>query len=61
MPFQAILSLVLYLLSFVGLVFFVWPGVFLWAIGVVHAIPMIHNMRADRRAQRIIEAIEKKD
>lgn len=61
MPFQAILNLVLYLLSFVGLIFFITPGVVIWAVAVVHAVLMIHNKRADRRAQKIIDAIGKKD
>jgi tetrahydromethanopterin S-methyltransferase subunit E len=61
MPLQAIISLVLYLASFVGLLFFITPGVVIWAIAVVHAILMIHNRRADKRAQKIIDAIEKRD
>ena len=61
MPFQALINFVIYVGSFVGVLLFVWPGVLLWGIGVVHAILMIQNRRADRRAQRIVEAIEKSD
>ena len=65
MPFQAILNLVLYVLAivltFVGLILFSAPGILIWALAVAHAVLMIHNKRAERRAQRIIDAIEKSD
>lgn len=61
MPFQALINFVIYVGSFVGLLFFVWPGVFLGSIAVIHAILMIQNRRADRRAQRIVEAIKGED
>ena len=61
MPFQAIISFVIWFGSFLGLVFFVVPGVFLWAIAVLHAILMIQNKRADDRTRRIVEAIRGDD
>lgn len=56
-PFQAILNFFIYVASIFGLILFT-PGVMLWAIGVIHAILVIHNKRADARAQRIIDAVE---
>ncbi len=61
MPFQAIISFVIWIGSFAGLLFFVWPGVFLWGIAVVHAILMIQNRRAEKRTERIVEAIRGDD
>ncbi len=61
MPFQAIISFVLWISSFFGLLFFVWPGVFLWMIAVIHAILMIQNRRAEKRTERIVEAIRGED
>jgi uncharacterized membrane protein YqaE (UPF0057 family) len=58
MPFQALINLVLCILSIIGFVF-LWPGVVMSVVAVAHAILMIHNQRADRRAQRIIDAIER--
>jgi tetrahydromethanopterin S-methyltransferase subunit E len=60
MPFQAILSFVIWISSFFGLFFFISPGVFLWAVAVIHAVLMIQNRRANRRARQIIEAIERR-
>ena len=56
-PFQAIVNLVIYVAAWIGLFFFVVPGVILWAIGAVHAIFVIHNKRADKRARMIVDAI----
>lgn len=44
-PFQAILNLVLTL--------------FLWIPGAVHALFVVHNMYEDRRARRIIDALDR--
>ena len=44
-PFQAIVNLVLTLL--------------LWVPGVVHALLVVHEFHADRRAERVVRAIER--
>jgi hypothetical protein len=55
-PFAALLNAVVYAAAWLATPFIV-PGIILWAIGVVHAIVVINNKRADRRTRRIIDAI----
>ena len=56
-PFAALPNLIVYAAAWIGLFFFIVPGVILWAIGVAHAIVVINNKRADRRTRQIIDAI----
>lgn len=56
-PFQALVSLGLALLSAIGLLFFLLPGLLLWLLSVAHAFAVIGNARADKRARRIIAAV----
>jgi hypothetical protein len=57
-PVQALLNGVVYLLAWFGLLFFVVPGVIAWLIGVVHAMVIISGKNADKRTQRIVNAVE---
>ncbi len=59
-PFQAIINLFIYILAIVGLLFFFIPGVILWLIGVAHAFPVISGKKADQRARKIVDALERK-
>jgi hypothetical protein len=56
-PFAAILNLLVYVAAWIGLLFLVVPGVILWVISVAHAIVVISNRRADKRTQKIVDAI----
>lgn len=56
-PFQATLNFLLYVAAWIGLFLGGMPGVILWAIGAAHAIFVIHNKRADKRARMIADAI----
>lgn len=56
-PFQAVISLVLYLLAWVGLFFFLIPGFLCWVVAVAHAILVINGKRADQRAEKIARAV----
>jgi hypothetical protein len=57
-PFQALVNLVLYILSIVCwlTILFAHAGFVLWAIAALHAILSINNAREERRARRIIAA-----
>jgi hypothetical protein len=56
-PFQAIFSFVLWVLAWVGVIFFVVPGVILWLLLVVHAFKLISDNKADRRTREIVDAM----
>jgi hypothetical protein len=58
--FQAILNLVLYNVAIVLVVtmVFSWAGVIVWAVGVLHAVLVIHNHKAERRNQALIDAVK---
>ncbi|GIL40486.1 hypothetical protein [Roseiterribacter gracilis] len=56
-PFQSIVSFVLWVFAWVGLIFFVVPGVILWLLLVVHAFKLISDNKADRRAREIADAV----
>jgi hypothetical protein len=57
--FQAILNFVLYATALVFAITIVLfeLGVIAWLIGVVHAVLVINNHRADQRSRAIIEAM----
>jgi UPF0716 family protein affecting phage T7 exclusion len=57
-PVQALLNGVIYLLAWIGLMFFIIPGVIAWLIGVVHAMAIISGKNADKRTERIVNAVE---
>jgi len=56
-PIQAVISLCLYILACFGLLFFFIPGVLLWLVSVAHAFAVISGGRADKRTQKIVDAI----
>lgn len=56
-PFQAIISLIIYIFSWLGLFLFFVPGLLLWFVAVVHAVLVINNTRADRRTEKIVKAM----
>lgn len=58
-PIQAIFNLVLYVLSVAFWLTIVLHtlGFAFWAIGVVHAVLAINNARENRRARRIVAAM----
>ena len=60
--FQAIFNLILYVAAIVLTVtlLFSGAGFGLWLIGVIHAILTINQVKADRRAKAMLDAIEKK-
>ena len=59
-PFQAILNAIIYVLAIILVVtvFFGLVGVGLWAIGVAHAVFVIHGKRTDQRTERMIAAMK---
>ena len=61
-PFQALFNLILYVLSIVCWITIVLHsvGLFLWAIGFIHAALAIHGAHEDRRARLIADAIERR-
>lgn len=56
-PIQGIVNLCLYIMSWFGLFFFVIPGVLLWGIACAHACYVVVNHGADKRTQKITNAI----
>ena len=58
-PFQAVINFVIYVFAFIGLFVFIFPGIILWAIGVIHAFAVISSKNADQRAQKIVDAIRR--
>ena len=54
----AILNAFLYFGSFWGWLFFAWPGMLLWFLGVLHAWAVIGTAKADRRMERMMRATE---
>jgi uncharacterized membrane protein YqaE (UPF0057 family) len=56
-PMQGFVNLVLYLLAWIGLLFFVVPGVIFWAIACAHACYGVNNRSADKRTEKITNAI----
>jgi hypothetical protein len=61
--FQAILNFVLYATALVFAITIVLfqLGVIAWLIGVVHAVLVVNNHRADQRSRAIIEAMRQAD
>jgi hypothetical protein len=59
--FQAIFSLVLYVAAWVLAVTIILfkLGFVAWIIGVVHAVLVINNHRAERRSQAVIAAMRR--
>ena len=57
-PIQALISLLLYIISWIGLFLFFMPGFLLWVILVIHAILVINNKRNDDRAKSVISAMK---
>ena len=56
-PIQALINGVIYLFAWIGLMFFVLPGVIAWLIGVVHAMVIISGKNADKHTQSIVNAV----
>ena len=58
---QAAISLVLYIVSIVLVVtvLFSWLGFLLFIALAIHALLVIHSTRADRRTERLVEAMSK--
>ena len=58
-PIQALLNLILYILSIVFWLTIVFHsvGFLLWAVCVVHAVLAINSAQADRRTRKIVEAM----
>jgi hypothetical protein len=61
--FQAILNVVLYATAFVFAITIILfkLGFVAWLVGVVHAVLVINNHRADQRSRAIIEAMRRQD
>ena len=55
-PGAAILNTFLWMGAFIGWFLFFVPGVVLWFLGVIHAWFVIHEAKADRRADRVIRS-----
>ena len=56
-PIQGLVNLFIYLAAWFGLVLFVIPGVIAWAIACAHACYVVQNSKADKRTQKITDAI----
>jgi uncharacterized membrane protein YqaE (UPF0057 family) len=56
-PIQAVLNLILWLVS-IPLLFFFGIGVFVWLACSVHALIVCASCSADRRLDRVVAAIE---
>lgn len=61
--FQAILSVVLYATALVFAVTIILfkLGLVAWLIGVVHAVLVINNHRAEKRSRALIEEMRRQD
>lgn len=55
-PGAAVLNTFLWVGAFIGWFLFFVPGIVLWALGVIHAWFVISEAKADRRAERVIQA-----
>lgn len=62
-PIQAIVSLGLYVVSAVLVLTVIasWLGFILFLLLVPHAFFVVHGARADRRAEKIVEAIKSQE
>ncbi len=58
-PVQSILNAVIYICAFFGLLLFVVPGIILWAIGVAHAVIVIHGKHTAQRHAEMLAAVER--
>lgn len=60
-PVSSLFNIVLYVLAigFWATLFFWHFGFFLWGIALLHAVLAIHDVRADRRARRVIARMRK--
>ena len=56
-PFQGIVNLLIWLAAWLGAFLAAVPGVFLWVIACGHAVLVLNNRNADRRAQKIADAV----
>jgi hypothetical protein len=58
--FQAILNLVLYVVSIVLVVtiVFSWAGFICWAVGVAHAVLVINSHKAEKRHQEMLATMK---
>ncbi|MBU6298533.1 MAG: hypothetical protein KGJ79_12885 [Alphaproteobacteria bacterium] len=58
-PFQALANLILYILSIVFWVTIVFHGIglALWAVGLLHAVLVINNHKADKRVKHLLMAM----
>jgi len=61
--FQAILSFVLYATALVFAITIILfeLGFVAWLVGVVHAVLVVNNHRADKRSRAIIEAMRRQE
>lgn len=61
-PFQALFNLILYVLSIACWITIVLhsAGLFLWAVGLIHAILAINAAHEDRRARMIADAMARR-
>ncbi len=53
---QGIVNLGLCILSLIGLIFII-PGIILIIITIIHAIVVVHGVKADARTQKVVDAI----
>jgi TM2 domain-containing membrane protein YozV len=60
-PIQGIINLGLYFLAWIGLLFFIIPGVILYFLAAGHAVHILNNRSADKRAEKIANALLKED
>ena len=58
---QAAISLVLLIAAFLVGLLFVVPGVMLALVAIVHAIVVIHGVRADEHVERVVAALERNE
>jgi predicted membrane protein len=61
-PFQAIINAVFYIAALVLLitiVLFIPFGIGAWGIGVLHAILAVNSHKADKRNEKVIDAMRK--
>ena len=57
-PIQAIISACVYVAAFFGLFLFFFPGVILWLVGVIHAVMVINEQKANKRNQELVNALK---
>lgn len=56
-PLQFVVNLLIWLVS-LPLLFFMGVGVFIWLLCSVHALIVCSNTTADRRVERLVNAIQ---